>query len=412
MRIKIAKKVVRLRVYAVLVAALVVALVLMPKQTSGMPEIENKLLITTLGIDRTADGYSASAVVVMPQDARGGTVSKIEADSRGDSLADALERMSVKMGKPLELGLCGLVIIGDDFGSESVTPQLGYLLSSGKIIPGAYLVSATGGKTAKEVIELANKLSDATSNVLGKLIEYNATSSNVPAVSLLRFLGESNRRGGASFMPCLEIGESENEAQKGDSSGGGESSGGSGSDTGTGKKSEIKSLGRIAFFRDGVKITEASEEITRGYTWSDGRSTLGLVTLKDFTVGGENCGDVYCRLLDKKYALKTEIKGSPKATMDVKVKLALEERSRLGELIRKNATTEKEIDERLREEVERKITGEILAAVEYTRSIGCDAFGFEDDAYRTAYRDYASHENAERIFQEIQPRVRVKITVE
>ena len=179
---KTSGKVKKLRIYSVLAFAFMLVLVLMPRQSSGMPEIENKLLITTIGIDKTTDGYSVSAVVVMPQENHGGSVSKIEADAEGKSLSEALEQMSIKMGKPLELGLCGLVIVGDTFGKEAITPHLSYLLSSGKIIPGAFLVASTDGKSAKKAIELANKLSDATSNVLSKLIEYNAVESNLPVV--------------------------------------------------------------------------------------------------------------------------------------------------------------------------------------------------------------------------------------
>lgn len=95
----------------------------------------------------------------------------------------------------------------------------------------------------------------------------------MPVVSMLRFLSETNRKGESSFMPCLEIGEGDEKqgSEKGGSGtdGGGESSGGSSSGTGSGNKSEIKSLGKIAVYKAGVRTAIADEEITRGYTWSD-----------------------------------------------------------------------------------------------------------------------------------------------
>lgn len=300
---KTSDKVKRLRVYSIIVFAFMLVLVLMPRKSAGMPEIENKLLITTMGIDKTANGYCVSAVVVMPQETHGGSVSKIEADAEGSSISEALEQISIKMGKPLELGLCGLVIVGDTFGEESIKPHLSYLLASGKIIPGAFLVAATDGMEAKKAIELANKLSDATSNVLSKLIEYNAVGSNLPVVSMLRFLSETNRKGESSFMPCLEIGEGDAEqgSEKGGSGedGGGESSGGSSSGTGSGNKSEIKSLGKIAVYKAGVRTAIADEEITRGYTWSDKKSTLGLITLDGFMLGDTDYGEIHCQMLAK-----------------------------------------------------------------------------------------------------------------
>ena len=76
---KTSDKVKRLRIYSIIVFAFMLVLVLMPRKSAGMPEIENKLLITTMGIDKTANGYCVSAVVVMPQETHGGSVSKIEA---------------------------------------------------------------------------------------------------------------------------------------------------------------------------------------------------------------------------------------------------------------------------------------------------------------------------------------------
>lgn len=413
---KTSDKVKRLRVYSIIVFAFMLVLVLMPRQSAGMPEIENKLLITTMGIDKTANGYCVSAVVVMPQETHGGSVSKIEADAEGSSISEALEQISIKMGKPLELGLCGLVIVGDTFGEESIKPHLSYLLASGKIIPGAFLVAATDGMEAKKAIELANKLSDATSNVLSKLIEYNAVGSNLPVVSMLRFLSETNRKGESSFMPCLEIGEGDAEqgSEKGGSGedGGGESSGGSSSGTGSGNKSEIKSLGKIAVYKAGVRTAIADEEITRGYTWSDRKSTLGLITLDDLTVGDVGCGEIHCQMLAKKYSIETSLDGAPHATVKVKTKLALEERSKLGELVREGKVTEREIETALRSGFEEKIKSEIFAAVEFMRNGGNDAFGFEDDIYRKHYRDYAAYEQKENILSDIKVDFEVKIAIE
>jgi hypothetical protein len=133
-------RVVRLRIYAVIVAVFTLVLAFLPKKTGGLPEIENKLLITVIGIDKKNDGYYLSATAVMPQEGQDGAVKRLTIGAKGDSVSNALEEIMIKMGKPLELGLCGLVIIGNTMDDESVIQHLNYLMSSGKIIPGAHLL--------------------------------------------------------------------------------------------------------------------------------------------------------------------------------------------------------------------------------------------------------------------------------
>ncbi|MFR6640397.1 MAG: hypothetical protein ACLUSP_02830 [Christensenellales bacterium] len=55
--------------------------------------------------------------------------------------------MSIKMGKPLELGLCGLVIVGDT-SERGDNPAFKLSPLVRKIIR-AFLVASTDGKSAK-----------------------------------------------------------------------------------------------------------------------------------------------------------------------------------------------------------------------------------------------------------------------
>ena len=45
-----------LRIYKILIALFVVVLVLLPRSVTSMPEIETKLLLTVLGLDKTENG--------------------------------------------------------------------------------------------------------------------------------------------------------------------------------------------------------------------------------------------------------------------------------------------------------------------------------------------------------------------
>ena len=45
-----------LRIYKILIAVFVVVLVLLPRSVTSIPEIETKLLLTVMGLDKTENG--------------------------------------------------------------------------------------------------------------------------------------------------------------------------------------------------------------------------------------------------------------------------------------------------------------------------------------------------------------------
>lgn len=230
-----------LRIYKILIAVFVVVLVLLPRSVTSIPEIETKLLLTVMGLDKTENGYRVSATAVMPAESQNGSTIRAEVEAEEVSVSAALEKLSLKMGKRLELGLCGVVMVGDTFGDESLLPHLKYLLSSGKIIPGAYLVQAKD-RSAKEAIEMSDALSEASSNGLSTLVEHNALNTHMSTITLLKFLSDTASVTNCAYMPQLEIG-------KKDKAFGGGSDGGSGSGE-SGTSGEGSESGGRGYCRD------------------------------------------------------------------------------------------------------------------------------------------------------------------
>ena len=113
-----------LRIYRILIALFAVVLVLLPRSVTSLPEIETKLLLTVLGLDKTENGYRVTATAVMPAESQNGATMRTDVESEEVSVSAALEKLSLKMGKRLELGLCGVVVVGDTFGDESLLPHL------------------------------------------------------------------------------------------------------------------------------------------------------------------------------------------------------------------------------------------------------------------------------------------------
>ena len=388
-----------LRIYKILTAVFIIILVLVPKTVTSQPDIETKLLLTVIGIDKTEKGYGVSATAIMPQESASGSTKRLNIDAEDKSVSAALEKISLKLGKKLELGLCGLIVIGDTFKEESIIPHLEYFLSSGKIVPGAYLVFSPG-KTAKETIEKSNQLAEASSNGLSKLIEYNAISSSMPAVTLLKFLSETGSVSHSCYIPCIEIEEKQSEAGSGESGSGDSSSGESGGDGGSsgggagGKETEIVSLSKIAFYSGGSPVKFLSEEETKGFTWSDKTSTHGLVVLDDFTVRGINVGKIFCQLKKKKLKIETAMDNDkPRAKITVEAVLDFEDRYKLSDLYKYEEIDEDELYSAVVSQFTEKIKREIKLAVDAMKESKCDAMGITTRMYRHNFGDYVKYEN-------------------
>jgi Ger(x)C family germination protein len=398
-------RVVRLRIYAVIVAVFTLVLAFLPKKTGGLPEIENKLLITVIGIDKKNDGYYLSATAVMPQEGQDGAVKRLTIGAKGDSVSNALEEIMIKMGKPLELGLCGLVIIGNTMDGESVIQHLNYLMSSGKIIPGAHLLYSPDC-SAKETIEKSNNLSEATSNNLSELVEYNSTSNNVPTITLIKFLSDSASKSKASYMPCLVIGDKEKSGgseQKGNFSNEKNNSSQSSSQGGQQSETEIKSVSTLALFNEGKMVAVLDKNQTEGYTWTDKLSIYGLITLNSLTVNGHNFGQIYCQLLRKKCTISTSFNGQiPHAHVKVEATFGHEDSYKLNDAYRYYGVSGKEMEQAVSKGYSSQIIDQISQAVDVMKEYNCDALGIEDNIYRHNFKAYKNLSDTTNLFKNTQ----------
>ncbi len=399
-----------LKIYKLMILFFVLVLILSPKSVTNRPEIETKLLLTSIGLDKVEDQYRVSATAVMPQESQNGSTMRLNVGVEADSVSAAFEKLSLKMGKKLELGLCGLIVIGDTFGDESILPHLNYLMASGKIIPGAYLVLSLG-KSAKETIEMSNMLSEASSNGLSKLIEHNALDTNMPSITLLKFLSETGSVTKSSYIPCIEIGKKDSGSNQEKLSDGGSDEGQS-SGSGADKKgeTEIKSLSKIAFYRDGRQIKFLDDEQTRGFTWSDKTSTQGLVSLENLKVQDIEVGQIFCQLRSKKFKIKTGIDNRvPQTKMSVEVLLELEDRYKLSDLFKYYGISEEEINQNIKNQFAVKIENELVSVINVMKECDCDAMGLTTNLYKFHYNDYNNYPDKENILSAMQVDYDIKV---
>ena len=394
------KKVLKYYMIALVVFAL--SLVALPRSVTAMPEIETKLLLTAIGIDKTDEGYVVSATDVMPAESQDGTLRKLSVEAQGSSVSECLNTLSVKTGKKLELGLCGLIVIGDTFKDKSVLPDLKYLLSSGKIIPGAYLVYSPSS-SAKDILVKANSLSSASSNGLATLLEHNELGNNSASVTLLDFLSDSASVTESAYMPCIEIVEKKDE---------GKSNEGDKEKEQKDKETEISNLKEIAIFKSGIKQLRLDETSTKGLTWLDEKSMRGLVPLDDFTVDGQSFYSLYATLMDKRVSIKTSFENSlPTVEIGITATLNLEDRHLITQLNSDGGVSERTLSTAMRSQYQEKIRADIQRYIEVTKEVDCDAKGLTDRLYRHHSKQYKKIAQEGSVYPNTQIKYKIKIKI-
>lgn len=376
----------KLLIYKILIVVFVVVLIATPNSVTNMPEIETKLLITVLGVDKSDNGYEVSATAVMPQEGQNGAIKNLSIDAKGESVSKALSTLGTKMGKQLELGLCGLVVLGNNMMDGGIEENLSYLLASGTVIPGAHLVLSPES-SARDTIEKSNRLSEASSNGLASLVEYNAHSSTVAAVTLLRFLSEANGARKSSFLPCIVIKDKSDGGENGGSEGGG-------------AETEISSINTVALFVGDKVVKRLTPQETLGFTWSDRTSTRGAFTLDDFTVNGTNVGKIYSQLKDKSFSLRTNLdNGEPSAMLSVKASVAIEDRRKITLLFKDKSVGDGTLTKELLKQFAKAIEDEMRLAVTVMAEAGCDAMGIVDNMYRMHYAEYKAYKDKKNLLK-------------
>lgn len=376
-----AKRVFFFKLFLVLVA---VALFIVPA-AAGAPEIERRVLASVLGIDRTDDTYTLTAQVVVPKRSGEGEPVQEVVTAEGRSVAEGIDKLNRALGRSIELGHCGVIVLGD----MPDVSDLSYFLAGGIVTAGTHLVSVDN---AGDFIESIKGMSASAITGLDGFIAYSTSSASSATRDLMGFVSDSAAPSATSYMPILEADE-KSQGQSGGSGGGqsgdqsasavqaaaNESGGGGGGEK---KTPTIKSAERTAIFVDNKKVGEFSEEQTRGLAWIDRTSTRGFVELDDFTEGDRHYGGVYAQLKSKSAKIKPYFKaGAPFVKVKIRCKLELEDKHKLNELAAELGETA--ASKVMQDAFAKLIQSEIGSSMIRAGELNADPFGI-----RTAFFQY------------------------
>lgn len=284
------------------IIALIALIFLFPQALTSQARLNNRILITGLGIDKIENEYEITAQVVIPKggsDASGEPATLEAVSAKGISLIEGLRKVSYKIGKIAGLSHLSYIVLGESMFEENILPDLDYFLREAQIPNSVMLVFSS--TSAQEEITNLDDMEITTSLGLQKIYLYKEESLNSNMKTLAEFVQNAKTPSKIGVMPELKITKERNtSSDSGNSSGNNEA--------------EKQGGGRIiyytpfAYFKNGNYVGTISDEkdiVAYLLTQAGGdRFDMVIEDVCDDSIYKE--ANVGIRILDKK--VKTSVK--------------------------------------------------------------------------------------------------------
>ena len=381
------------------------------KSISG-PEINRRSLCIVLGIDGDETKITATVQVVIPE--QQGSGKQIVMSGEGGTLAEALDRINISIGQKVELGHCGVIILGHTFAQNGVLKPLSYLLASGKISPETSLAVAKDME-AKEFLGKLSDLSKVVNEGINNIVAYGDEGVHIAEVGVLTFLSDTNSESKSSPVPSIALGEEDSGGEAGGESGGsgggeggsegGGSEGGGGGQQQTKKQVVIKTVDNMAMLKEGKFVKDLSRDGTRGLAWLNKNSANGLIMLENVDIGEMVIENIPCKLDGKNASVKVKFTdGKPKVTFNISLQLTIEDKHQLNAL--EEPEKSKKATEGINKAVKKLIEYEIGKGIEESREADCDVFYLRERFNKFCHKEYKMYNGD--ILQDLEIEYKIK----
>lgn len=431
----------RILIYKIVCVLFAVTLLFLPQR--GLPYSDIRVLATVLGIDGGDGNVEVSVQLAVPvaqnSDGKASTVAK----ASGGSLGDALENLEIGLGRRVDYGHLSAVAVGDGVMLVDLKNFLGYLLSSGKAGPGAYLVYCEKS-SAGDFIQEAQDLGESSDAELSNYISYSKNENHVATTTVLRFLQTLHSTSSAAYIPCVRI-EDENEqsihggntagsgsesksteqqdaneqskkeqeskqekegesgeqdsqqqsgGQKESKSGGSgqqQEEGQNGGEKGGagGSKKKLASSDSVAVYggeEDGAKVLNSL--LTRGVVWQDRYSHFGLVELRNVAIDGTDIPSISTRLSGKRVKRIASVQdGENVLTYKIKLKLEMDDAQICG-----NPLFYDKWKSVIEDEFATLVQNNIMLTVAASKETGVDFLGIKECFHKFCRKGYENFE--------------------
>ena len=383
-----------------------------------IPEITNpamsktEAIVTMLSIDKKDEKIIVATSVLTP--AMEKTANYEVYTGEGDTIDEAIENVSLAIGKSIGFAQCEIMAFGDKISERSIIPSLDYMTRTRKLGRNAMLINFSGeaSEFAQAVINLNVEKSLSLEDIMNFDKRFILSSESSIDAFYKGYFSEIS----LGIMPKVKLSKEKTtnaiEVQQSSVGGGSATEPGSGGN-GDSEKLYILNDGTTSVFKKGEKTIEISPDKIKELNIFLNKSQEGTLKVVGVTDHLYNDDTIILHLSEKSLSYKPEFKeGKPVYNIEVDLTVLVEE------VVEKDPTKRflRRNKEFLTDALIRKLTEQIKQegydTIAYCQENKIDLLRVYEQFYRKKYKEFKSYyeKQQEKYLDEIEYNISVKVS--
>ena len=188
---------------------LALILIMFPQTIYMQSDNNTKLVVTTIGIDKSesGDGYSLSALAVIPKASTDVSANLELFEGEGKTISEALSNISLNTGKQVGLAHCDCIILSLDVLKENISSVLDYFIRTSNLTTNAALLSTD--QEAKKLVEASKSSNNFLDLTLKDIVTYEELTTLLENTTIEEFDRSHFGKSSTFFLPILEVEQDE-----------------------------------------------------------------------------------------------------------------------------------------------------------------------------------------------------------
>lgn len=280
-----------------------ICVVFLPKAIIAEPQSRTKLIIRAIGIDKTDEGYEASAIAFIPRATQTFSENYKIVEAEGKTLLDALNTISTEAGKEVALAHAGVVFVNDKACENGLVETLDYLVRDYSLGNDTFVVYVSG--TSKDMVRQTQKLVQNSGIKIEEISRYDNDKIIINNSDIETIYSSAFSKSRCALLNVIELGNEGLEASPPQGETNGESGGEQGSQNQDKQGKKILNSGKALVIKDGKKQKILDKNQTSSLKLTNSFSNGGLIRLEDFS--DENFKNSTITLSITKNKTKTQV---------------------------------------------------------------------------------------------------------
>ena len=352
-------------------------------------ESERFSIVTAIAIDIIDDEFYAGINTLSPTDTK--QVKEKVFLAHGDNMTDAVENLSLLIGKELGFAHCNIIAIGDNLARLGIPQHIDNLIRTKKVDRNSLIVTFNG--EIKDFLESIAYLKKELSLDPQVLFKHNKQNIQSTATIIEEYYSDYYSENGVSITSALTLTNEEGEGIEisSPSSGGGQdsSSGSTGGDSSATEKKYLKNDGTTSIFKEGKKVLELNQEQMRQVNLFRESTQKGTIQVDGVTDYFYNDATIIFEIKKQVTKLKPTIKNNEfkmliKSELDIRV-IEIQEDERDFDILKIN---DNYVTPTVKEMLIDKVDTERQAIIEVARQHDIDFLGVYEKFNKKDYKKW------------------------